>query len=81
MPVWVIMMIMVTIMHEATAEIEKLDKTHSLKHLISELKTNFARYDLLTAFTTVICINFITGEIDIDISIGDAKGCDLFKDY
>ena len=33
-----------------TTELEKLYKTHSLKLLIAELKTNFARYNLRTAF-------------------------------
>ena len=64
-----------------TTELEKLDKTHSLKLLITELKTNLARYDLLTAFTIVKCINFTTGEIEIDNSTGDAKEYDLFTDY
>ena len=43
-----------------TTELEKLDKTHSLKLLITELKTALARYDLLTGFTIIKCINFTT---------------------
>ena len=64
-----------------TTELEKLGKTHSLKLLISKLRTNFARYNLLTAFTIITCTNFITGDIDIDNSTGKANGYDLFKDY
>ena len=64
-----------------TTELEKLDKTHSLKLLITELKTNLAHYDLLTAFTIVKCINFTTAEIEIDSTTGDAKEYDLFIDY
>ena len=64
-------------------ELEKLDKTHSLKLLITELKTNLARYDLLTAFTIIKCINFANGEIEIEIdsTTGGAKEYDLFTDY
>ena len=65
----------------ATTELEKLDKTHSLKLLITELKTNLACYDLLTAFTIIKCINFNTGQIKIDSTIGEAKDYDLFTDY
>ena len=64
-----------------TTELEKLDKTHSLNILISEWKTNFAWYNLLTAFTIITWIIFITGEIDTDNSTCEAKGYDLFNDY
>ena len=65
----------------ATTKLEKLDKTHSLKLLITELKTNLAQYDLLTAFTIVKCINFATREIEIDSTTGDAKDYNLFTYY
>ena len=64
-----------------TTELEKLDRTYSLKLLITELKTSFAQDNLLTAFTIIICISFVTGEIDIDNSTGDNKGYDFIKEY
>ena len=64
-----------------TTELEKLDKTHSLKLLITELKTALARYDLLTGFTIIKCIDFTTGEIEIVDSTGNARQYDLFVDY
>ena len=48
---------------------------------ITELKTNLARYDLLTAFTIVKCINFTNGEIESVSTTGDAKEYDLFTNY
>ena len=63
-----------------TTELEKLDKTHSLKLLITKLKTALARYDLLAGFTIIKCIDFTTGEIEIIDSTGDAKHCLIWKD-
>ena len=57
-----------------TTELEKLDKPHSLKLLITELKTNFAQYDLLTTFNIIACINFMTGKMILitqQVTLGD----------
>ena len=64
-----------------TTNLEKINKTHSLQLLITKIRTNFARYDLLAGFMIIKCTNFTTRELEVDSSTGEAIIYDLFRDY
>ena len=64
-----------------TTDLEKLNKTHSIKLLITELKTNFERYDLLTGFNIIKCVAFLTGELEYNSATNKLRQYDLFPDY
>ena len=64
-----------------TTDLKKLNKKHSLKLIVTELRTNLAWYDLLDGFNIIKCTNFITGDLEDDTLTGEAKHYDLFCDY
>ena len=60
-------------------DLKKLNKTHSLKLIITELKTDFVRCDLLAAFNIIKCDNFLTGDLfAYDPATNEPRQHDLF---
>ena len=55
-----------------TTDLEKLNKTHSLKLLITKLRTDLARYNLLAGFMINKCTNFVTGKLEVHSSAREA---------
>ena len=64
-----------------TTDLEKLNDTYSIKMFITELKTNYQLYNILTVFTIIVCVDFATEALEMDPVTRAPRQSDLFQDY